>query len=178
MAEHASADAIVVLGCALDPRGAPRSALRRRALRGVELFQRGAAALLVLSGGGRHNRSEAAAMAEIAREAGVPDAALLLETRSANTFENAVFTAALLRRRGLGRIILVSDRYHLPRARLLFRLAGLLVEDGISAASPGALAEFPLLLREVAASARATLLYGMGAYRAARRNRLLTMRGE
>ena len=69
--------------------------------------------------------TEAAAMRDLACESGVPETALLLETESHNTFENAACTAQLLRERGMTRIVLVSDRAHLPRAARLFRRAGL-----------------------------------------------------
>ena len=63
-------------------------------------------------------------MRDLAREAGVPETAVLLETESRNTFENAAYTARLLHAIGKPRIVLVSDRAHLPRAARLFRRAG------------------------------------------------------
>jgi uncharacterized SAM-binding protein YcdF (DUF218 family) len=115
------ADAIVVLGC----RGS--TALKRRLRIGIELFERGAAPLLVLSGGGSGPLPEAEIMRRAAIANGVPPTALLIDTVSRNTFENARETARLLSARGLGSALLVSDRVHLPRAALLFRLAGLRV---------------------------------------------------
>jgi uncharacterized SAM-binding protein YcdF (DUF218 family) len=64
-------------------------------------------------------------MQQIALSRGVPERALLVETRSDNTVENAREAARLLRPRGVREVLLVSDRSHLPRATLLFRLAGL-----------------------------------------------------
>ncbi|MFN7134959.1 MAG: YdcF family protein, partial [Myxococcales bacterium] len=57
--------------------------------------------------------------------AGLPGEALLLEDRSRNTHENARHTAALLKPRGIHRVLLVSDGFHLLRARQQFRRAGL-----------------------------------------------------
>ncbi|HEV8031914.1 MAG TPA: YdcF family protein [Stellaceae bacterium] len=121
----ATADAIVVLGCRLTVDGRPSERLRRRVARAVELYHAGAAPLLVLSGGGSGPIAEADAMRDLALAAGVPEAALLSERASRNTVENAFHTARLLRERGMTRVILVSDRSHLPRAALLFRRAGL-----------------------------------------------------
>jgi uncharacterized SAM-binding protein YcdF (DUF218 family) len=78
-----------------------------------------------MSGGGTGPVSEAAVMRDLAQEAGVPETALLLEPESSNTFENAANTARLLHEAGKSRVVLVSDRAHLPRAARLFRGAGL-----------------------------------------------------
>ena len=80
---------------------------------------------MVLSGGGAGQVAEAEIMRDLALAAGVPETALLCEPDSRNTVENAVNTARVLRERGMSRVVLVSDRTHLPRAALLFRLAGL-----------------------------------------------------
>lgn len=139
------ADAIVVLGC----RG--RAALKRRMEIGIRLFETGAAPLLVLSGGGRGPIPEAALMREAAIAHGVPETALLLDPVSRDTFENARETARLLSARGLRSVLLVSDRAHLPRAAVLFRLAGLWVTGraGVPALSLGR--ETSTTLREIIA---------------------------
>jgi uncharacterized SAM-binding protein YcdF (DUF218 family) len=135
------ADAIVVLGCPPSPR------LDRRLKRGIELWCAGAAPLLVLSGGGSGPEPEACVMRRAAIARGVPDEALLVEPHSRDTLENARETAHLLRRRRCRGVILVSDLTHLPRAVLLFRLAGVQV-----ATSSGVSSGFPS--RELAAALR------------------------
>ena len=150
------ADAIVVLGCRLKPDGSPSPALRRRVEYAAGLYESGAARVLLLSGGGPDAVPEAEVMRALALAAGVPGAAVLVETASRNTAENAFASAGLLRRHGMVRVILVTDRQHLPRARLLFRLAGLQVigTAGVPAPSPVAaishaiyeIAAFPLAL--------------------------------
>ena len=93
----------------------------------IRLLQEGAAPLLLLSGGGDGPVPEAEIMRRMALARGVPEAALLVEPGSRDTVENARETARLLRSRGGRSVLLVSDRAHLPRAALLFRLAGLRV---------------------------------------------------
>lgn len=103
-------------------------------------------------------------MRALALAVGVPPSAILVEPSSHNTAANAFRSAALLRRRGLRRIVLVSHRLHLPRARLLFRLAGLRVVGaaGVPAPSLGAAvaaavyeaAALPVALVRAAASRR------------------------
>jgi uncharacterized SAM-binding protein YcdF (DUF218 family) len=150
------ADAIVVLGCRA------RSRLAPRVERGVELFRQRAAPLLLLSGGGGGAEPEAMVMRRLALDHAVPEAALLVEPVSRNTWENARESARLLRRLGRRRVVLVSDRIHLPRAALLFRLAGVEIaaRAGVRPASP--IYELAALLREAAA-------LPMSLYRALRR---------
>ena len=129
-------DAIVVLGCRVGPGGSPSAALIRRVDRGVQLFHEGAAPLLVFSGGGAGPVPEASIMREMALGWGVPEAAVVIESFSHNTLENARETARLLGLRGLRSVLLVSNRTHLPRAILLFRFAGLDVVGWAAAMPP------------------------------------------
>jgi uncharacterized SAM-binding protein YcdF (DUF218 family) len=122
---HAKADAIVVLGCRLFPGGRPSERLRRRVALGIGLYREGAAPLILMSGGGADGITEASVMRDLACDSGVLETALLTETESRNTFENAAHTARLLHGIGKCRIVLVTDRAHLPRASRMFRRAGL-----------------------------------------------------
>ena len=139
------ADGIVVLGC----RGP--AALRRRLEIGIRLFDQGAAPLLVLSGGGSGPTPEAELMRRAAIAHGVPPTALLIDPVSRDTFENARETARLLSARGLGSVVLVSDRAHLPRAALLFRLAGLRVAGRAAVPARSLRRQTGATLREIAA---------------------------
>jgi uncharacterized SAM-binding protein YcdF (DUF218 family) len=139
------ADAIVVLGCG------SLSRLARRVEQGVSLYRARVAPLLLLSGGGRGAEPEAAVMRRLALAAAVPETALILEPGSRNTWENARESARLLRSRGLIQVVLVSDRAHLPRATLLFRLAGLEIAGRAGISSPSRLRELGALLRELGA---------------------------
>jgi uncharacterized SAM-binding protein YcdF (DUF218 family) len=120
--------AIVVLGAKLHSDGRASAMLQRRMALGIELYKAGVAPCLVLSGGGGGAVSEAEIMLQIALAAEVPASALVVEARSRNTIENAVETAKLLAGRNAGSIVLVTDRLHALRARLLFRIAGLTVK--------------------------------------------------
>lgn len=119
------ADAILVLGCRLRSDGTPGGQLRRRVALAVHLYQAGLAPVLLLSGGGSSPPSEAQVMRELALAAGIPAERLLCESRSRNTVENAILSRRVLREHQLDRVILVSSRLHLFRARLLCRLAGI-----------------------------------------------------
>lgn len=112
-------DALVVLGCRVYPDGRPSAALVRRAERAAELYHRGLAPTVVLTGGPNLGApvAEARVAAALCVARGVPEGALLLEEASLTTLQNAAFSARLVR----GEILVVSDPAHLFRARRMFR---------------------------------------------------------
>jgi uncharacterized SAM-binding protein YcdF (DUF218 family) len=131
------ADVVVVLGARVLPGGAPSPALRARIQKAVDLYHQGVAPRLLFSGGvGVNPPSEARVMRDIAVRLGVPAEACLLEEQSHSTEQNARFSTQLLRSLGARRVVVVSDPYHLLRARQYFRLHGLEV-----ATSPALLTE-------------------------------------
>jgi uncharacterized SAM-binding protein YcdF (DUF218 family) len=138
-------DAIVVLGCK------PAARLRRRVECGVRLYRKGVAPVLLLSGGGNGPEPEAEIMLRIALALGAPQAALLIEPNSRDTVGNARETAIVLRAHGLRSVVLVSDRAHLRRAALLFRLAGVAVVGRSGVRSPSLPREIVATIREMAA---------------------------
>ncbi|MGB7846867.1 MAG: YdcF family protein, partial [Candidatus Acidiferrum sp.] len=58
---------------------------------------------------------------------GVPETMISLENESHTTHENAVFSAKILRQKGIENIVLVTDARHMWRAQLAFRKQGLKV---------------------------------------------------
>jgi uncharacterized SAM-binding protein YcdF (DUF218 family) len=119
------ADALVVLGARVLEGGVPSRALQARVEKAVELYHQGLAPRLVLSGGvGLHPPAEARVMRELAVRRGVPAEACLLEEQSRSTEQNARYCARLLREVGARRVVVVSDPFHLLRARQHFRLNG------------------------------------------------------
>jgi uncharacterized SAM-binding protein YcdF (DUF218 family) len=89
---------------------------------GMELFQASRADTLVLSGAG-----ESLEMAGRLREQGVPASALITENTSTTTYENALYSARLLKQHKLQRILLVTSSRHMPRAVACFTRQGLTV---------------------------------------------------
>lgn len=86
---------------------------------------------LVFSGGGNQLLYDSVSEADVAKAfydgLGIDPARIWLERDSRNTHENAVFTARLLRERGLAgrRFLLVTSAYHMPRSVGCFRAAGI-----------------------------------------------------
>ena len=97
-----------------------------RLVHAVALFKAGKADYILLSGGSAPgSRSEAHLMQDVLAIMGVPASALILEDQSRNTHDNAVNSAALLKARGMTRILLVSSAFHMRRADALFKRQGL-----------------------------------------------------
>jgi uncharacterized SAM-binding protein YcdF (DUF218 family) len=120
------ADVIVVLGARVWPSGRPSDALTRRTLHAVKLYKEDLAAILVFSGGlGTYPPTEAQAAARLAMDQGVPQEAIVLEEEGHSTEESAFFVSEIMRTRGWQKAIVVSDAYHLWRAKLLFGKAGI-----------------------------------------------------
>lgn len=126
MMSHATRPAALVLGAAVWPGGEPSPTLRRRARHAANLFAQGAVSHVIGCGGlGRHPPSEAAVIRAICMAAGVPETAILCEDRSRSTLENIENALPLLRGLGCPPVVIVTDRYHAGRARLVARHFGL-----------------------------------------------------
>lgn len=121
-ADHA--DAIVVLGCRVEDDGTPSPCLAARTDAAVALWKEGRAPRIVFTGGVTNGKvAEAGVEAARAHAAGVPTGAMVIEGRSTSTAENAAFAAQLLPDPP-GRLILVTDALHLPRAMRCFAAVG------------------------------------------------------
>ncbi len=84
--------------------------------------------LPVLASGGSVNEEqvpEAELMRTILKEFAVE--VNWMETKSRNTYENALFSSRLLKRVGIGEILLVTHAWHMPRAQEAFEKAGMRV---------------------------------------------------
>lgn len=123
-------DCILVLGCGVDAQGRPKPMLHDRMTVAVELYEKGWADKLLLSGdnsGPAYN--EVGAMEAFALDHGVPADALLLDNEGFNT------DASIRRARdvfGMENVVIVTQEYHLFRALFLAEAYGL-EASGVSA---------------------------------------------
>ena len=150
-------DVIIVLGARIMPWN--NTSMMERTRRGAELYKNGQAEYLLVTGGqgSDEDRSEAAAMAEIAQGFGVPKDRIILEDKSRNTRENAIFSARLCRERGWNKVVIVSDTFHLWRAQRNFQHENLTVSTCPALQSDPSRHWYecgPMLLREEAAILR------------------------
>lgn len=131
------ADAIVVLGAAQYD-GAPSPVFEARLQHAVELFHRGIAPVLVVTGGKLpgDRTTEAAAARAYALANGVPDEAILVEDAGRTTLESLTAVAALLRDRGLTSAVFVSDRTHMLRVLRIAQDQGIAAFGSPTTTSP------------------------------------------
>lgn len=126
--EAQPADAIVVLGAA-EYRGKPSPVLRARLDHALELYTKGLAPLIVTTGGsGEGSRfTEAEAGRDYLVRHGVPSENIILETDGTTTLQSIAAVAEILDRSNLKSCIVVSDGYHLFRAKKMLEVHGLKV---------------------------------------------------
>ena len=129
-----AADAIILLGGTTKPiRGdmiyPDLTDSADRIWHAARLYHAGKAPLIIISSGnvsgGLKRPSRARAMWMLLDALGVPDDAVVLEERSRNTRQNAVFTERIAADRGIRRVLLVTSYWHLRRAEAVFRRVGL-----------------------------------------------------
>jgi uncharacterized SAM-binding protein YcdF (DUF218 family) len=124
--QAAPANAIVVLGAA-QYEGHPSPVLRARLDHALELYQRSLAPLVIVTGGtgAGDTTSEAQVGRRFLLEHGVPDSAIVMETRGLTTSQSIHAVAAIVSALPGRRVILVSDPFHMLRLSILARALGL-----------------------------------------------------
>jgi uncharacterized SAM-binding protein YcdF (DUF218 family) len=126
--EQHAADAIVVFGAA-EYVGRPSPVYRARLEHAYALFEHGLAPVIITTGGaGKDPRySEGQVGRDYLESRGVPDVNLIAETQGDNTEESVQRVATILRANDMHSALLVSDAYHLYRAKQMMTRAGVQV---------------------------------------------------
>lgn len=134
-----AAGAIVVLGGGIEDSRTLSQVSLRRTIHGIRLYRQGLAPVMIFSGGNAgQEAAEGALMASLAAELGVPSGAIWVEAGSNDTWTEALEVARLVQPRGIRKILLVTDPFHMKRARASFERAGfqvLLASSETAAAS-------------------------------------------
>jgi uncharacterized SAM-binding protein YcdF (DUF218 family) len=104
-----------------------------RVLHALQLYKMGKInQILIVGGSGRVTGdiiSEAPELKKVFLLCGVPEEAILLETDSRNTYENAVFSKKIVDSLGItGRKLLITSAFHMPRSKACFDKAGLVTD--------------------------------------------------
>ena len=146
-------DVIIVLGSGLNRNGTPGPSLRNRSERAAALWHAGYAPMIICSGGYARtaSRSEASGCAEVLRENGVPESAIILEEQARSTEENAVYSHRIMRERGWETALVVSDGYHLLRATWILSQEGMTFTTSPATTPPRFINHLVAIAREVVA---------------------------
>ncbi|HEY9795610.1 MAG TPA: YdcF family protein [Leptolyngbyaceae cyanobacterium] len=129
-----TADAIVLLGGATKSAFPPRPAVDLseegdRVLYAAQLYREGKAPVVIASGGRIDWRggglAESSDMADILVNLGVPNSAILQDSKSLNTYQNAVNVRQIMQERGIRRVLLVTSAMHMPRSLRIFQRQGI-----------------------------------------------------
>jgi uncharacterized SAM-binding protein YcdF (DUF218 family) len=131
------AEVIVVLGGGTESADYPRpmteiNSAGDRVLYASELYHAGAAPLILVSGGNlefssARGTTPAEEMTELLMLTGVPETAIWPQTQSQNTYEDAYYSAQMLKEKQITEVILVTSAMHMPRAKALFEKQGIAV---------------------------------------------------
>ena len=128
--EARKVDAIMVLGAA-QWNGRPSPVLEARLSHALDLWNRGLAPIIVVTGGKQPGDvfTEASSGAEYLMAHGVPDAAIRREVQGKTSWESIAASARFLKSEHRTRVLLVSDPYH------SLRIKGIAEEVGLTAFS-------------------------------------------
>ncbi len=126
--------AVVLGGVATYDSGAdkiiPRYAADRL-MQAVKLYKLGRVKKILISGGAAglfiERKPESVFLRRYLLAVGIPDTDIVIEDRSKNTYENAIFTYQIFKRNGwLNRkFLLITSAFHMRRAAACFKKAGL-----------------------------------------------------
>lgn len=129
------ADVAVVLGNYVAPDGTVGDVVKGRLDRALDLYRDGAVKHILVSGArAPGGYDEPTGMRAYLVSEGVPEGDITLDQGGTNTYLTALNTRRLMKERGWRSAMIVSQYYHILRARLAFRRMG--IDDARSAHAP------------------------------------------
>jgi len=119
--EPGPADCVIVLGARVMPNGSLSTALLRRVEKALEVYEAGLAPAIIVCGaqGSDEPVDEATAMKEYLVSRGVPEEDVFADPDSRNTRENLANARAIMRENGMESAIVVTNAYHVARAKAI-----------------------------------------------------------
>lgn len=153
---------MVILGCQINPWG-PSVLLQDRLDKALDYLEDHPDMTVVVSGGQGPDEhiSEARCMYDYLTEHGVDEEQILLEDRSSNTVENLRYTMELLADEGYDTtadMVVVSNGFHLTRARMLAQRAGFDQVSTLAAPTSHLPSRLQMYIREPLALVKSFLL--------------------
>jgi SanA protein len=121
VADAPSAPVAVVFGAGLQKDGTPSPVLKDRVTAAVQLYQAGKVKKLLMSGDNRFvDYNEPASMRDFALSQGVPEEAIVLDFAGRRTYDTCYRARDIF---GLDDVLVVTQKFHLPRA--IFTCSGM-----------------------------------------------------
>jgi vancomycin permeability regulator SanA len=145
------ADVAVVLGSKVQKDGTPSSGLERRLEKARDLYRAGAVKAIFVSGGrGSEGFEEADVMRAVLIRTGVPADSIIVDRAGNNTRLTAIHAYRIMQERGWQSAVVISQYYHVPRAKLALRQEGVAQLSGAAAEYRFAWTDPLSILREFA----------------------------
>jgi vancomycin permeability regulator SanA len=133
-APNLPADLAIVLGSKVHPDGTPSSGLQRRLERAAQIYRSGSVKAILVSGGrGAEGREEAAVMHDVLVASGIPSDKILVDRTGNNTRLTAIHAREIIQAHGWHSAVVISQYYHVPRAKLALRQQGIAQISGAAA---------------------------------------------
>ncbi|MBK7882455.1 MAG: YdcF family protein [Chitinophagaceae bacterium] len=128
------ADVALILATTVHEDGTLSERLKKRVDCGINLYKTGRVKKIIVSGGfGKEGYYEADKMKEYIIQSGIADSLIIVDNKGDNTRESVKNTLELKTKYAFKDIIVVSQFFHLTRAKMLFRKNGF---NDVSSASP------------------------------------------
>lgn len=145
------ADVALVLASKVRNNGQCTTNLAKRLNRAVGLYKQGLCKVIIVSGGiDRNGHDEVQVMLRYLVSKGIPAKAIVPDSNGKNTRASAQFSAAYMQEKGLKNILVVSQFFHMTRAKLALRSAGVSTVIGTAHAQHFQKNDPQAILREVA----------------------------
>jgi len=120
------ADIGLVLGSKVNLDGKPSKSLRGRLDRTIELYRGGYFPAVIASGGiGKEGYDEAVVMRDYLVSHGIPQERVVMDNTGTTTYASARNTLQIMRQQKLGSVMVVSQYFHIPRARMALERFGI-----------------------------------------------------
>lgn len=103
-----------------------------RLIQCASLYKSGKAKKILISGGSgflmRPDEKESVVIANVLKDSGIPAEDIIIENESRNTYENALFSTAIINKEFPGStVLLITSAFHMRRSEACFEKAGLQV---------------------------------------------------
>lgn len=116
-------DCIVILGCQVKSDGKPSDMLADRLKRGIDLYKKGIAPKIIMSGDhGQTEYDEVNTMKNTAVDAGIPSGDVFMDHAGFSTYESLYRAKEIF---GADKLVVVTQKYHLYRALYIAKELGI-----------------------------------------------------